>query len=185
MNSFHTAVSLIKSRLLPIEQGGVNPYVKTIIFGQTQDKDLYKKSIYPIAHIMPLAAPMGQRRMRTNASNLFAFEVAILEQRDISKRTKSLVEANGVIDKYSNDDLQDNLNVCYDILNDLISWLKSVPNDLNIQLEEVNDFQPILFKEHNLLDGWVAKFVLTVPIISSGDSGSGNPSGDGGNTFDC
>jgi hypothetical protein len=63
--------------------------------------------------------------------------------------------------------------------------LKSATNDLNIQLEEVNDFQPILFKEHNLLDGWVAKFVLTVPIISSGDSGSGNPSGDGGNTFDC
>lgn len=169
MNQFHRATDLVKQRL------NDNPYVKTVLFGVSEEKDLYKKSIYPIAHIVPVSAPMGTRRMRTNASNLFAFEVAVLDQRDVSKSIAT--------DKFGgNDNLQDNLNMTYFILNDLISWLKQVPNDLNIELEEVNDFSPVLFKDFNLLDGWVCRFVLTVPVIDPTDT---NPSGSGGNLFDC
>lgn len=169
MNQFHRATDLVKSRLTE------NPYVKTVLFGVSQEKDLYKKSIYPIAHIVPVSAPMGTRRMRTNASNLFAFEVAVMDQRDVSKSIST--------DKFDgNDNLQDNLNICYTIINDLISYLTVVNNDQNIQLEEVNDLTPILFKDFNLLDGWVCRFVLTVPVIDPTDT---NPSGSGGNLFDC
>jgi hypothetical protein len=169
MNQFHRAVDLVKARLTE------NPYVKTVLFGVSQEKDLYKKSIYPIAHIVPVSAPMGTRRMRTNASNLFAFEVAVMDQRDVSKSIST--------DKFDgNDNLQDNLNICYTIINDLISYLTVVNNDQNIQLEEVNDLTPILFKDFNLLDGWVCRFVLTVPVIDPTDT---NPSGSGGNLFDC
>jgi hypothetical protein len=169
MNQFHRATDLVKARLTE------NPYVKTVLFGVSQEKDLYKKSIYPIAHIVPVSAPMGTRRMRTNASNLFAFEVAVMDQRDVSKSIST--------DKFDgNDNLQDNLNICYAIINDLISYLSVVNNDQNIQLEEVNDLTPILFKDFNLLDGWVCRFVLTVPVIDPTDT---NPSGSGGNLFDC
>lgn len=169
MNQFHRAVDLIKARLES------NPYVKTVLFGVSQEKDLYKKSIYPIAHIVPVSAPMGTRRMRTNAVNMFAFEVAVLDQRDISNSVAT--------DKFDgNDNLQDNLNITYFILNDLISWLQQVTNDMNIVLDEVNDFSPVLFKDFNLLDGWVCRFVLIVPVIDPTDT---NPSGSGGNLFDC
>lgn len=169
MNQFHRATNLIKARLES------NPYVKTVLFGVSQEKDLYKKSIYPIAHIVPVSAPMGTIKMRTNAVNMFAFEVAVLDQRDISKSIAT--------EKFDgNDNLQDNLNITYFILNDLISWLKQVPNDMNIELSEVNDFSPVLFKDFNLLDGWVCRFVLMVPVIDPTDT---NPSGSGGNLFDC
>lgn len=169
MNQFHRAVDLIKMRLQS------NPAVKTVLFGVSQDKDMYKKSIYPIAHIVPVSAPMGTIAMRTNAVNMFAFEVAVLDKRDISKSI--------AVDKFDgNDNLQDNLNITYSILNDLISYLKQVNNDMNIELREVNDFSPLLFKDFNLLDGWVCRFVLTVPVLDPTDT---NPSGSGGNLFDC
>lgn len=172
-NQFHRAVRIIKDRLRPINSGGENPWVKTLIFGKTEEKDLYKKSIFPIAHIVPVSAPLGTIAMRTNAVNMFAFEVAALEQRDISKEP---------YDKLEGDDLQDNLNITYSILQDLISYLKMVNNDLGIQLQEVNDFTPILFKDHSILDGWVCRFVLMVPVSDPSDT---NPSGSGGTMFDC
>lgn len=175
MNQFYRSVELIKDRLKPASMGGTNPYVKTVLFGQTDDKELYKKSIYPIAHIVPVSAPLGTVKMRTNAVNLFAFEVAVLEQRDISNSTP--------LNKFDgNDNLQDNLNITYYILNDLITYLKTVQNEMNIQLSEVNDFTPVLFKDFNLLDGWVCRFVLTVPVIDPTDT---NPEGSGGSMYDC
>lgn len=172
-NMFHRAVKVIKDRLNPISQGGTNPFIKTVIFGRTEEKDLYKKSIFPIAHIVPVSAPLGTIAMRTNAVNMFAFEVAILEQRDLS---------NEPYGKFDGDNLQDNLNITYSILQDLISYLKMVNNDLGINLQEVNDFTPILFKDFSILDGWVCRFVLMVPVDDPSDS---NPSGSGGNMFDC
>lgn len=174
-NQFHRAVEIIKDRLKPISMGGTNPYVKTVLFGVSEEKDLYKKSIYPIAHIVPVSAPMGTIKMRTNAVNMFAFEVAVLDKRDISNSSP--------LDKFDgNDNLQDNLNITYAILNDLISYLKQVENDMNIVLSEVNDFSPVLFRDFNLLDGWVCRFVLMVPVIDPTDS---NPAGSGGSLFDC
>lgn len=174
-NQFNRAVNLIKDRLKPVSMGGTNPYVNTVLFGVSQEKDLYKKSIYPIAHIVPTSAPMGTIKMRTNAVNLFAFEVAVLDKRDISNSLP--------LDKFDgNDNLQDNLNITHTILNDLISYLKQVNNEMNITLSEVNDFSPILFKDFNLLDGWVCRFVLMVPVIDPSDS---NPAGSGGNLYDC
>lgn len=174
-NQFHRAVEIIKDRLKPVSMGGTNPYVKTVLFGVSEEKDLYKKSIYPIAHIVPVSAPMGTIKMRTNAVNMFAFEVAVLDQRDVSN-SSPLNKFDG------NDNLQDNLNITYAILNDLISYLKQVENDMNIVLSEVNDFSPVLFKDFNLLDGWVCRFVLMVPVIDPTDS---NPAGSGGSLFDC
>jgi hypothetical protein len=144
MNQFYLAVELLRNRL------SANYDVNTTLFGRTEDKDLYKKNIYPIAHIVPVSAES------TSRVSTFTFDVAALDQRDLSKQE--------ITDKFlSNDDLQDNLNVTYSILNDLVSWLQRQNNDQNIELSAVGTFQPVLFKDYNLLDGWVVQITLQVP----------------------
>ena len=144
MNQFYVLVDLIKERL------SSNPNVNTVLFGRTEDKDLYKKNIYPIAHINPVSATFG-----TQVST-FSFEIAALDQRDISKEV--------VTDKFlSNDDLQDNLNVTYAILNDLVSYLKLQNNEYLIELTAVGTASPVLFKDYNLLDGWVVTLEFKMP----------------------
>ena len=144
MNQFYLTVDLLKTRL------EANLNVNTTLFGRTEDKDLYKKNIYPIAHIVPVSANS------TSRVSTFSFEIAALDQRDLSKKIAT--------DKFEgNDDLQDNLNVTYTILNDLISWLQRQNNDNMIELVSVSEFQPLLFKDYNLLDGWVVRIELQLP----------------------
>jgi len=144
MNQFYLAVDLIKDRLQN------NPNCNTVVFGKTEDKDLYKKSIYPLAHINPMSAPMTS----ANTSS-FSFEIACLDKRDISKSI--------ALDKFDgNDNLQDNLNITFTILNDLVTWLRLQNNEYGIELSGVTDAQPILFKEHNILDGWYVTITLLV-----------------------
>lgn len=144
MNQFYLVVDLLKSRLAD------NADVNTTVFGVSEDKDLYKKNIYPLVHIQPVSAEAGSR------VSTFTFDIAALDQRDLSKQP--------ITDKFiGNDDLQDNLNVTYAILNDLVSWLSRQNNDNLIELTNTGSFQPILFKDYNLLDGWVVQITLQIP----------------------
>lgn len=145
MNAFYLVVDLIKERLQN------NPNVNTVLFGATEDKDLYKKNIYPIAHINPVSAPMDSTK-----ASYFTFEIACLDQRDISKAPAT--------DKFDgNDNLQDNLNITYTILNDLVGWLRLQNNSIYAELDSVSEATPILFKDHNLLDGWYMTITIKVP----------------------
>ena len=144
MNQFYLVVDLIKERLEN------NPNCNTIVFGKTEDKDLYKKSIYPLAHINPVSAPMGSSQVSS-----FSFEIACLDQRDISKSIP--------LNKFDgNDNIQDNLNITFTILNDLVTWLRLQNNDYGVELTDVTDASPIIFKEHNILDGWYITITLQI-----------------------
>lgn len=144
MNQFYLAVDLIKERLQS------NPNCNTVVFGKTEDKDLYKKSIYPLAHINPVSAPMGSSQVSS-----FTFEIACLDQRDISK--------SSILNKFDgNDNIQDNLNITFTILNDLVTWLRLQNNNDMIELTNVTDASPIIFKEHNILDGWYITITLQI-----------------------
>jgi hypothetical protein len=144
MNQFYLVVDLIKERLIN------NPNVNTVVFGRTEDRDLYKKSIYPLTHINPISAPMNSSQV-----SYFTLEIAALDQRDLSKAP--------VLDKFDgNDNLQDNLNITYTILNDLVTWLRIQNNDYGVELDSVSEATPIVFKDHNTLDGWYIQ--LTVKI---------------------
>ena len=144
MNQFYLVVDLLKERL----QNNVN--CNTVVFGKTEDKDLYKKSIYPLAHINPTSAPMNSSQV-----SYFTFEVACLDQRDISKAP--------VLDKFDgNDNIQDNLNITYTILNDLVTWLRLQNNSSGIELDSVGDASPIIFNDHNILDGWFITLTLKI-----------------------
>jgi hypothetical protein len=145
LNNFYNAVKLIKDRL------ETNTLVNTVIFARTEEKDLYKKNIFPIVHINPASSPF-----RNSQVNQFTFEVGAFEQRDINKQdTNTKFEGN--------DNIIDNLNTSYAILNDLITYLSNTNNEYNIELNSVSQFQPLLFKDFNLLDGWLVNITLSVP----------------------
>lgn len=145
MNEFYLCVDLLKQRLQN------NPLVNTTIFARTEEKDLYKKNIFPIAHINPTSSPF------TNSQVVqFTFEIGVFEQRDINKvDTQTKFEGN--------DNVIDNLNTCYAVLNDLISYLQLSNNDNLIELVAISNLQPLLFKDFNILDGWAVTLTLQVP----------------------
>jgi len=145
MNNFYKATELIIQRLAD------NPLVNTVIFARTEEKDLYKKQIYPLAHIVPISAPWT-----TSQVNQFTFQVGVVEQRDINKQqTNSKFEGN--------DNVIDNLNVCHVVLNDLLTWLETQNNEDRIELVSVDSLDPLLFTDYNIMDGWVAQFTLSCP----------------------
>ena len=146
MNSFYIAVDFLKQRL------SSNENVNTFIFGQLSSRDVFKKNIYPLVHIMPSSVDFSNSQI-----SVFSFEVACLDQRDISKQV--------IKDKInSNDDIQDNLNITWSILNDLITWLQRQNNDDSIELVSVTQAQPIFLEDYNGLDGWALN--LTIQLIN-------------------
>lgn len=143
-NAFYLALEFIKTRLIE------NPLVNTCIFGRTDEKDLYSKNIYPLVHINPRSAGFN------GAVSIFKFEVAVLDQRDLSKNFIDY-------DKFYDSNIQDNLNLCYSILNDLVLHLKSQNNSDIIELLSVSDAMPVLYKDNNILDGWFVEVAIMIP----------------------
>jgi hypothetical protein len=145
MNNFYNAVNLIKARLESNEQ------VNTVVFSRTEEKDLYKKAIYPLAHINPMEIPF-----RNSQVSMFTFEVGVFEQRNINKEdTNTKFEGN--------DNVIDNLNLCYAILNDLVTYLTLQENEYEIILDSVTSATPLLMKDFNILDGLVLQLTLMAP----------------------
>jgi hypothetical protein len=151
MNQFHTCVNELKSIF------DLNYDVNTVVFGLDEDRDLYKKSIYPLVQINPTAAPWDTSSIDNGMSVAkFTFEIAALDQRNISKQSAT--------EKFDgNDDLQDNLNVTYTILNDMVTRLSRGRLDSGMQIESISSALPILFKDHNLLDGWYVTITVQIP----------------------
>jgi hypothetical protein len=144
-NDFFTVVNFIKDRLL------ANTNVNTVVFATLQQKDFQEKNIYPIVHINPISAPIT-----SSAVNYFTFEIGCFDQRDMSNDIAT--------DKWDGqDDLQDNLNITYVILNDLINYLRNQNNDSLIELESTTDLTPLLLNDLNVLDGWIVNITLTIP----------------------
>lgn len=144
MNQFYLAIDLLKQRLLN------NVNVNTVIEARDGDKDLYKKNIYPLAVVNPTSADFSNSRV-----TFFTFEVAVLDQRDISKEPG---------DKYNgNDNYIDNLNITSTIINDLVNYLRLQNNDDLIELVSVTDANKVEMSGYNLLDGWFITLKLSVP----------------------
>ena len=145
MNSFYKVTQKIKDVFL------ANPDVHTIIFGRTSERDLYKKNIYPLVHINPLSS-----NFNTSSVNSFTFEVAVLDQRDLSRRTEE--------DKYeSNDNEIDNLNITHSIINRFITEFRLQNNLDEIEITNVSDATTLLMSGHHLLDGFLVNITFIIP----------------------
>jgi hypothetical protein len=144
MNQFYLTIDLLKQRLLN------NVNVNTVIEARDGDKDLYKKNIYPLAVVNPTSADFSNSRV-----TFFTFEVAVLDQRDISKEPG---------DKYNgNDNYVDNLNITSAIINDLVNYLRLQNNDDLIELVSVTDANKVEMSGYNLLDGFYITLKLSIP----------------------
>ena len=120
--------------------------IHTIIHGGTGELDTYKKSIPPIAHINPISRDFASSQM-----NSYTFEIAILDQRNISKFQEE--------DKFAgNDNEIDNLNLCDYALNFLITSLRN--RRTGIELISVGSASPLILKHTNLMDGWVLQITV-------------------------
>jgi len=145
MNHFYKVTKLLRDIL------EADTLINTVLFARTEDKDLYKKKLYPLAHINPKSSPYSNSTVRE-----FVFEIGVFEQRDInSKNTETYFEGN--------DDLIDNFNVCDAVLNRLISTLSMLNNEDNIELINVSSAVPLVMKDTNLLDGYVVELTLQIP----------------------
>ena len=144
MNQFYLTIDLLKQRLLN------NVNVNTVIEARDGDKDLYKKNIYPLAVVNPTSADFSNSKV-----TFFTFEVAVLDQRDISKEPG---------DKYNgNDNYIDNLNITSAIINDLVNYLRLQNNDDLIELVSVTDANRVENSDFNLLDGFFITIKLSIP----------------------
>jgi len=144
MNQFYLTIDLLKQRLLN------NVNVNTVIEARDGDKDLYKKNIYPLAVVNPTSADFSNSKV-----TFFTFEVAVLDQRDISKEPG---------DKYNgNDNYIDNLNITSAIINDLVNYLRLQNNDDLIELVSVTDANKVEMSGYNLLDGFYITLKLSIP----------------------
>jgi hypothetical protein len=145
MNSFYKVSNKIKEVFL------ANPDVHTIVFGRTSERDLYKKSIYPLVHINPLSSSFN-----TSSVNTFTFEIAVLDQRDLSRQTEA--------DKYEgNDNEIDNLNLTHSIINRFISEFRLQNNSDEIEITNVTEATTLLMSGHNLLDGFYVNITFIIP----------------------
>jgi predicted glycosyltransferase len=145
MNNFYKIIELVRARLAD------NPMVNTLIFARVEEKDLYKKNLYPLAHIIPQASPWTTQQV-----NQVSLQIRVVEQRDINKmHTDTKFEGN--------DNVLDNLNVCHTIINDLLTYLSLQNNDDYIELISVSNLEPILFSDSNILDGWGVTITLSIP----------------------
>lgn len=147
MNTYYNTVEVIKKRLK------ANPLVNTVIYAKTEEKDLYKKTIFPVAHIVPVPSVW-----KNNQVNRFSFEVGVFEQRDIVKEpTTTRFEGN--------DNQIDNMNTTYQVINDLLSYLEMEVNEHNVRLISVGNITPLTFKDVNLLDGWSVIFTVDIDNV--------------------
>lgn len=129
-----------------------NEYVNTVLYSRSNESDLYKKNITPLAHIIPTGANRVKGGLR------FTFEVGVLDVVDKNNNTNY-----GKFD--GNDDKIDTHNATYYVIDDLLTKLEYSIDDLVIELTNIDTIQPIFYSGMNTLHGWMVTFSITVVKI--------------------
>jgi hypothetical protein len=142
----------ISERLVNVAQS--HPLVNTVIFDTVgQEKDLYKKNIMPLFHILPQQATVE------NNSITIQYEIAVLNDRDVSKS----LERQKIGD---NSNYMQNMDTCLQILEDVLTEFQLAPTD-DFILEVVDPIQPLFLHGVNQLDGWFGSINIRVPKFAS------------------
>lgn len=127
-----------------------NPIVNTVVYARTEEKDLYKNSKYVLVHINP--APSS---WVNDKSNIYTFEIGVFDKREATSQTKDTVFEG-------NDNIIDNHNTCYAILNEVLSVLHR-QNEDEIYLDSVGQITPVYLSDTKGLDGWVTTITFKLP----------------------
>lgn len=144
MKGFYNVTNKIKESL------DAEPFVNTISFGNIDDIDLGKQTLFPLSHVIVNNCTLGERTLN--------FNISILAM-DIVDESK-----DATTDLYiGNDNEQDVLNTQLAILNRVTSLLKR--GDIyteKYQLEGDVVCEPFVDRFENKLAGWTATFNVTV-----------------------
>lgn len=144
-NKYYKVVYKLKEYLDSI------PTLNTKVFSRSQEKDLFKNSIYPLAHLS------NEVINYTSVSvNTFTFELAVLDKRIIDDKPNE--------DKFPGDsNIIDNYATTYAIINHFLTLLLSGDEELNYDVESIGSIMPIYLADTNGLDGWAVSFTISVP----------------------
>lgn len=145
MNNFHLVVEFIKAWF------NNDPDVNTVTHGATQITDDNKKNLFPIAHFNIVSSPVEK------GSDLFTFEIAVLDQRTAPTEV--------ITDKfYKIDNELDNLNLCHAILSRFVQHITTQNDEENdISYTTITDMLPLFYKFTNGLDGWGISITFSIP----------------------
>lgn len=142
----------ISEKLVAIAQA--HPLVNTVVFATVgEERDLYKKNISPLVHILPQQATVE------NNSIVLQYEIAVLNDRNFSKT----LERQKIGD---NSNYLSNMDTTLQILEDILSELQLFPTD-DFILEIVEPIQPLFLSGINQLDGWFGSIAIRVPKTAS------------------
>jgi hypothetical protein len=130
--------SEILDQLVSISQS--HPSVNTVIVAVAgEERDLYKKNIHPMVHILP------QGMLVEPNSIVYRFEVAVLSDRNFSKN----LERQKIGD---NSNALDNINTCSEILIDILNHFQLSPSP-DIFFDTIPDLQILFLSGVNMVDG--------------------------------
>lgn len=127
-----------------------NVLVNEVIYARTEDKDLYKNTLFPLVHINPAPSPYVNSQ-----SSILTFEIGVYDIRTQSKQSLN-TRFEG------NDNIIDTHSTCYAILNEILSSLDRLNED-QIYLSSVSELTPIYFSDKNGIDGYVTTIQLKAP----------------------
>ena len=140
---FLTAITFVKDQIL------LDPRVITITHGTSDTIDLDKKTVYPLVHVQCTNSAIGKGVI------VFSYELHFLVIRDICKTV--------IKDKWlGNDNEFENMDLTFNIVNLFVSRLKLQRNDLDIEILNIAQPEPMTFAFANLLDGWRLTFDLEI-----------------------
>lgn len=144
-NNYYQIVKVLKGYLDNI------PTLNTKVFARSPEKDLFKNSIYPLAHLTNAIVPYFDWSVNT-----FAFEIGVLDQRIISDEKSA--------DKWTGDtNILDTFATTYSIINDFLSQVERGSQEFLYEVESISGLTPLYIDDTNGLDGWVTTIVLKVP----------------------
>lgn len=144
-NNYYKVVEMLKKYLDNI------PSLNTKVFSRSAEKDLFKNSIYPLAHVNNAIVPY-----QNWAVNTFSFEVGVLDQRIIPQKQSE--------DKWTGDsNIIDTFSTTYSILIDFLSQLERGDVGLTYDIVDISGLTPLYIDDTNGLDGWVVTITINLP----------------------
>lgn len=144
IRSFYLLTQAIKDELQN------DPSVNTVSFGDITELDLRKQTMFPLAHIMLNSV--------TNRDNVLVYNISVFSM-DLVDTSKSETDDWFI----GNDNEQDVLNTCLNVLNKLAAKLRKGTLFLDkYQLDADVVFEPFVERFDNSLAGFVGTFDILV-----------------------
>lgn len=125
----------------------------TITHGSIEDVDLARQTIFPLAHVTPSTATLGDKTI-TYSMNIAALDIVDYNKDDLRDETNPFYGTDNKMDVLS--DLSVRLQIAVDIIRRKLS-------DRNITIESNITLTPFVDRFENLLAGWETTWSISIP----------------------